>query len=313
MSTATTENTKDKFADLIGPMDPKLDKEVREKLITARVGLLLRASFFGNLATRLKLVNADEWCGTAATHGRNFYYNSRFINMLRPKEIEFLFSGNDNGNAERLIIKSTSSELSLRCTDGRYPNIMDVMVKEYSKELVYDANTVQSQYDSILKQSGKRPSDFKCTFEISENNELTIFNGKEDDRITKPITSAIIKDLPNFVNVDFDKPIWAIASLNKGSMEVYKKLDASIYNAQIRINNKGIFVQCYIDLSSLVKQFKPVKIKGTKQGNLNTETTENKFKELLDFCELMLDGDLTQEEINKFSNLADLCEVMIER
>jgi predicted metal-dependent peptidase len=52
---------------------------------------LLRASFFGNLATRLKLVNADEWCGTAATDGRNFYYNSRFIQMLRPKEIEFLF------------------------------------------------------------------------------------------------------------------------------------------------------------------------------------------------------------------------------
>lgn len=93
MSTATTQNKKeaDKFKDLIGPMDPKLDREVREKLITARVGLLLRASFFGNLATRLKLVNADEWCGTAATDGRNFYYNSRFIDMLKPKEIEFLF------------------------------------------------------------------------------------------------------------------------------------------------------------------------------------------------------------------------------
>jgi predicted metal-dependent peptidase len=93
MSTATTQNKKeaDKFKDLIGPMDPKLDREVREKLITARVGLLLRASFFGNLATRLKLVNADEWCGTAATDGRNFYYNSRFIDLLKPKEIEFLF------------------------------------------------------------------------------------------------------------------------------------------------------------------------------------------------------------------------------
>jgi predicted metal-dependent peptidase len=55
------------------------------------VGLLLRASFFGNLATRLKLVNADEWCATAATDGRNFYYNSRFVDMLKPKEIEFLF------------------------------------------------------------------------------------------------------------------------------------------------------------------------------------------------------------------------------
>jgi predicted metal-dependent peptidase len=94
MSATTTENKKEiakKFANLIGPMDSKLDREVRELLITARVGMLLRASFFGNLATRLKLVNADEWCATAATDGRNFYYNSRFIKMLRPKEIEFLF------------------------------------------------------------------------------------------------------------------------------------------------------------------------------------------------------------------------------
>jgi len=89
----TTADKKDssEFNDLLGPTNPKLDAEVREKLITARVGLLLRASFFGNLATRLTLVNADEWCPTAATDGRRFYYNSRFINKLRPKEIEFLF------------------------------------------------------------------------------------------------------------------------------------------------------------------------------------------------------------------------------
>ena len=93
MSTATTANKKesDKFKNLLGATDPKLDREVREILITARVGLLLRASFFGNLATRLKLVNADEWCPTAATDGRNFYYNTRFIKMLKPKEVEFLF------------------------------------------------------------------------------------------------------------------------------------------------------------------------------------------------------------------------------
>ena len=89
-TTATKEDAK-KFANLIGPTDAKLDREVREILITARVGLLLKASFFGNLATRLKLVNADEWCATAATDGRNFYYNTRFIKMLRPKEVEFLF------------------------------------------------------------------------------------------------------------------------------------------------------------------------------------------------------------------------------
>lgn len=90
-TTTATKEDKKKFANLLGKTDPKIDREVREQLITARVGLLLKASFFGNLATRLKLVNADEWCSTAATDGRNFYYNSRFIKMLRPKEIEFLF------------------------------------------------------------------------------------------------------------------------------------------------------------------------------------------------------------------------------
>ncbi len=80
----------DKFEKLVGPTDPKIDHEARERLVTARIGLLLRHSFFGNLATRLQLINADEWCSTAATDGLKFYYNSRFIMMLKPKEVEFL-------------------------------------------------------------------------------------------------------------------------------------------------------------------------------------------------------------------------------
>jgi predicted metal-dependent peptidase len=80
----------DKFEKLVGPTDPKVDLLARERLVTARIGLLLRHSFFGNLATRLTLINADEWCSTAATDGLKFYYNSRFIMMLKPKEVEFL-------------------------------------------------------------------------------------------------------------------------------------------------------------------------------------------------------------------------------
>jgi predicted metal-dependent peptidase len=79
-----------KFENLVGPTDSKIDAQARERLVSARIGLLLRHSFFGNLATRMKLVNADEWCSTAATDGRTFYYNSRFIMMLKPKEVEFL-------------------------------------------------------------------------------------------------------------------------------------------------------------------------------------------------------------------------------
>lgn len=71
-------------------VDPKVDAAVREKLVTARIALLLKAPFFGNLATRLQLVNADDWCPTAAVDGRRFYYNSEFIQKLPPKQLEFL-------------------------------------------------------------------------------------------------------------------------------------------------------------------------------------------------------------------------------
>jgi predicted metal-dependent peptidase len=79
-----------KFENLVGPTDPNIDAQARERLITARIGLLLKHSFFGNLATRLTLTNADEWLTTAATDGRRFYYNSRFVMMLKQKEVEFL-------------------------------------------------------------------------------------------------------------------------------------------------------------------------------------------------------------------------------
>ena len=66
--------------------------KILDKLITARVGLLLRHPFFGNLATRLKMVDASDWCHTLATDGRNFYFNYGFVNKLTPKDAEFGFA-----------------------------------------------------------------------------------------------------------------------------------------------------------------------------------------------------------------------------
>lgn len=85
MSTTLAEKSK-----VVTVTDPKVDTAAREKLITARIGLLLKAPFFGNLATRMNLVNADDWCPTAATDGRRFYYNSEFVNKMPLKQVEFL-------------------------------------------------------------------------------------------------------------------------------------------------------------------------------------------------------------------------------
>lgn len=84
--TSSTEKKK-----VVTVTNPEIDKKVIEKMITARIGLLLKAPFFGNLATRLILTNADDWLSTAATDGRRFYYNSEFVNKLSIRQTEFLF------------------------------------------------------------------------------------------------------------------------------------------------------------------------------------------------------------------------------
>ena len=76
--------------DVVTVTNPRTDASAREKLITARIGLLLKAPFFGQLATRMTLTNADAWCGTAATDGRKFYYNSEFVDKMPLKQLEFL-------------------------------------------------------------------------------------------------------------------------------------------------------------------------------------------------------------------------------
>ena len=71
--------------------DPVADAKAREKILSARVSLVLNHGFFGNLAMRLKLENGDTWCETAATDGRKFYYNTEFINAMTVGEMMFLF------------------------------------------------------------------------------------------------------------------------------------------------------------------------------------------------------------------------------
>jgi predicted metal-dependent peptidase len=68
-------------------VDPIIDK-----IIVARVGLLLRHPFFGNMATRLKIQEAEEWCNTAATDGRSIYFNRKFFEPLSTKQIEFVIA-----------------------------------------------------------------------------------------------------------------------------------------------------------------------------------------------------------------------------
>lgn len=68
-------------------LDPIIDK-----IVVARVGLLLRHPFFGNLATRLQIKEGTDWLPTAATDGRNIYFNREFFTPLTVKQVEFVIA-----------------------------------------------------------------------------------------------------------------------------------------------------------------------------------------------------------------------------
>ena len=87
-----------------------------DKIIVARVGLLLRHPFFGNMATRLKIVDGSEWCPTAATDGRHIFYNRAFFEPLSIKQIEFVI-GHE-------ILHNVFDHMSRR--DGRKPKVFNI-------------------------------------------------------------------------------------------------------------------------------------------------------------------------------------------
>lgn len=188
MATTSSEKRQPKLAGkLSDTVDPKLDAAVREKLVTARIGLLLKAPFFGNLATRLKLVNADSWLGTAATDGRTFYYNTEFVNKLKPRELEFLFGhevlhnvydhiGRTGDFRDRRLFNCAADYcvnadlIEQRIGDKITPCLYDVKYKGWSAEEVYDdlydkaekidiSDLLEQMLDEHLEGDGNGDSD----------------------------------------------------------------------------------------------------------------------------------------------------------
>lgn len=86
----TPSDTAHKALDNI-PETTKSKQEIEDRLIAARISMLLHAPFYGNLACRLEMKDATDWCPTAATDGKYFYYNRNFVDALSGEELVFLW------------------------------------------------------------------------------------------------------------------------------------------------------------------------------------------------------------------------------
>ena len=147
-------------------------EEVLDRIIVARVGLLLRHPFFGNMATRLRILAADEWLPTAAVDGRNLYYNTQFFNAMSNKEIQFVVAHEilhmvfdhlgrrDDRNpmlyniAADYIVNNTLIEERI----GEKPKIVDCYqdfkYRGWSSEEVYDElfKEAQKNWEAFMEQ-----------------------------------------------------------------------------------------------------------------------------------------------------------------
>jgi predicted metal-dependent peptidase len=92
-------------------IDPIIDK-----IIVARVGLLLRHPFFGTMATRLRIEDGSEWCDTAATDGRTIFFSRKFFENKTVKQVEFII-GHE-------ILHNVFDHMSRR--EGRNPKIFNI-------------------------------------------------------------------------------------------------------------------------------------------------------------------------------------------
>ena len=147
----------------------EMREEVFERIIVARVGLLLRHPFFGNMATRLRILAADDWCPTAAVDGRNLYFNTQFFNKMNNKEIEFVIAheilhcvfdhlGRREGRDPKLYNIAADyivNNLLVRDRIGEKPSFIDCF-----QDFKYDTWTSEEVYDDIYEQAKQNGQDF---------------------------------------------------------------------------------------------------------------------------------------------------------
>ena len=139
--------------------------KIVEKLITARVGLLLKHPFFGNLATRMKLVDASEWCSTLATDGRTFYYNNGFVHKLTPKEAEFGFAHE--------VLHNVFDHMGRR--DSRDPTLSNIAADYAANQILKDERIgVVPSFIKIFQDDKYRGMSYEQIYDIIYEKAIKI-------------------------------------------------------------------------------------------------------------------------------------------
>jgi predicted metal-dependent peptidase len=188
-----------------------------DKLVAARVKMLFKQPFFGQVACRLKLVDVtdDGWCPTAAVDGRNFYYNSDFVMKLDMDETVFLVAHEVGHCIYEHFIRKGDRDGALWNMAGDY-KINGMLVRERIGRLIdtvkplydekYDSDewTAEIIYEE-LKESGAAPQQtIDVHLEVGDGEGDSGGTGDKDSKgkapkISKDDAKAIADEMKNAI------------------------------------------------------------------------------------------------------------------
>lgn len=204
----------------IGTTDPTIDKQARDRIVTCRVSMFLRSSaaFFGNIATRMPVVNADSWCGTMATDGRNLYYNSKFVMHITANECKFIIAheclhmcythmdrrSNRNPQLWNIacdyavnydLVKSGLGEMPTTISglyDAKYANmsseqIYNLLYEEYKDDMKAMDDLIKQLLDEHMDQDGSGDEESK-----SGNGRPSKMSSAEREELQREIRQSVL-------------------------------------------------------------------------------------------------------------------------
>jgi predicted metal-dependent peptidase len=191
--------------------------EVLDRIIIARVGLLLRHPFFGNMATRLRVMAADDWCPTAAVDGRNLYFNTQFFNAMNNKEIEFVVAheilhcvfdhlGRRKDRDPMLYNIAADyivNNLLIRDRIGKIPKIVDCF-----RDVKYEGWTSEDVYDELFKEAEKNGKEYlkQLGEMLDEHLDAEGDDGEEGAGESKDNNgNSVSKSRPKYSKEELDK------------------------------------------------------------------------------------------------------------
>lgn len=191
-------------------------KSAGEKLVAARVKMLFKQPFFGNIACRLKLVDATDegWCPTAAVDGRNFYYNRDFVNKLDLEETVFLVGhevghciyehflrrGDRDGKIWNMAGDYKINAMLVRENIGR---LIDKVTPLYDKKYATDEWYTENVYDDLIQKGAAPEQTLDVHLEMEGEGDGSGDNGKDGKgkrpTISKDDAKAISDELKNAI------------------------------------------------------------------------------------------------------------------